>query len=160
MSDILAALTAIQGKIQLADPSPSPTPLDANVWIFPADQADINNTVFPFVIISQFTFDVDRLTQPSMGSGSYRHSWRAQIDVHLDPGINQDIVQQAIAENLHLYWYKAVGDVLYSDRTLGETVDEIGPEFEMVTGNIPYFKAFTSWGIRFVIPVITTVCPV
>ncbi len=158
MSDVTDALDEMKTLLLNVDPSPSPSPLSTDIWVYPGDQSLINFNDFPFIIISKFIFDTNQIQSRGIGGNRYMHKWKMQIDVMLTKGGLTDNNIQAEAEQLQDEWYVAIANEIMQNLSLTDTVDQVGPVIDYVDGNIPWRDRFTGWGIRFVVPVTTTLC--
>ncbi len=113
MSDVEDAMVAMQAIVRDIDPSPSPAPNNTNVWVYPKENEQIRFSMFPFVIISQFIFDVNLLDNRGIGGGRYQHKWKMRIDVFLAEGGSTDKIKLGKAERLQDEWYVAFSNEIF-----------------------------------------------
>lgn len=152
MSDpVSLALAALKADFQTINPTPEPVP--AGVYAWPADRATITYDTYPFIIVARSPYRSS--TFNSAGSAIWYHNWIAEIRICLVAGPVSKIDAAGLAETKTLPWIGAAAKLLLLDQGLGGNALNIGRDDQMFSyrdGNIGW-DTRTFWGIRFEIPV-------
>lgn len=135
-------------------------PLGNRVWVHPYDIEDLDDTIFPFAVVSKLEVGEGEWSMQAAGSG--RHSWDVILAVYLSQG--PLLPTSASSESIRVLkvkdeWYQALADTLTSNLTLGGSVDIIGDDenlFSYITDNIVWDEN-QYFGHLFRIPVTQTV---
>jgi hypothetical protein len=154
--EIYDALDAAKSIFDLVDPSPQ-TALSSRIWIFPEEEADIDLSTLPAMVISQVINRESAFWRNTLEL--IRHEWEIEALLFLSEGpITQEDSRGATAEETIRYWPKAIAKAFYAPnrQKLMDNAVMIGA----TTGQLlRYHIGQIAWqsniffGIRLVIPV-------
>ena len=154
IQNVLSEMATIAKTINVSEP------LGNRVWIHPYDIEDLDDSAFPFAVVSKLEVGEGEWSFQSAGSG--RHNWEIVLAVYLSKGpLLPTSAKDEVIRVLKLKdeWYEALASTLSANLTLNGSVDIVGDEetlFSYITDNIVWDEN-QYFGHLFRVPVVQTI---
>lgn len=169
-TDVTNVLEQLKILMQNVQTLPSPPPKADKVYVVPMEKPELDDGIFPTVIVSQFVRNVNEIElgltingQRTLKSAKLAsNTWVAEIDVYLSKTPISDSVLADLELEL-FYWPKAIAEVIAESRDLRLMTLQVGPEMSYAnsTSLTPPTRlkkrGDSFFGLRLIIPFITQI---